>query len=370
MRMVFHHPHALALEGARASAIRPVQMVRAFEALGWQVDLVTGSAACRAESIAAIESRSAAGQRYDFVYAESSTEPTLLTDPHHLPLHPRLDFSFFARMKRRRVPIGLFYRDVYWRFPGYGQSLPTWKRVGAHAMYRYDLWQYRRCLDIMYLPTLEMAAHVPWPLAKAEALPPGCHSQPAPPKREDEGLSLLYVGGLSSHYQLHAVCRAVASVPGVSLTICTRPEEWAHAKESYPWVTEGCGIKVCHAQGEALRALYAQADLSVLCVEPSVYWTFAAPVKLFEYLGMGRPILASLGTWPGSQVAKEGWGWTVPYDDQAIADCLRHLLTRPDDFERARQRVLAQAGRHTWEARARQVADGLMGGVARSGEGQ
>ena len=146
MRMIFHHPLPIVPGSASASGIRPLQMMEAFRSLGIEVDAVCGYAAEREQAVARIERNIGQGVRYAFMYGESSTEPTLLTNPHHLPLHPWLDFGFFARLKARSIPLGVFYRDIYWRFPGYGAGLAWWKKAAAQLFYRYDLLQYRRLL--------------------------------------------------------------------------------------------------------------------------------------------------------------------------------------------------------------------------------
>ena len=49
--------------------------------------------------------------------------PTLLTEPHHFPTHPLLDFGFFRYVKKQGIPIGLFYSDIFWKFEDYGKDL-------------------------------------------------------------------------------------------------------------------------------------------------------------------------------------------------------------------------------------------------------
>ena len=55
MFMIFHHPLPLNPQATSASGIRPLQMIKAFEALGYQVDLVTGYAQERKEKIKQIK---------------------------------------------------------------------------------------------------------------------------------------------------------------------------------------------------------------------------------------------------------------------------------------------------------------------------
>ena len=78
-------------------------MMEAFRSLGIEVDVVSGYSSERAAAISRIERGLRQGVHYAFMYGESSTEPTLLTDRHHLPLHPTLNFGFFARLKARAM---------------------------------------------------------------------------------------------------------------------------------------------------------------------------------------------------------------------------------------------------------------------------
>lgn len=358
-RIIFHHPLPVHPDAQSASGIRPYRMLQAFRTLGYEVDAVCGYAAERARAIAEIDRRLRQGIRYDFMYGESATEPTLLTEPHHLPLHPRLDFGFMARLKARGIPLGLFYRDIYWRFPDYGRSLPGWKRLGALALYRYDLLQYRRLLDRLYLPSLEMVRHVPWVEAtRMAALPPGLVPQAIARRPPGPVLHLLYVGGIGTHYPMHELFDALQALPEVRLTVCTREAEWRAVAHEYSLPAQG-NVQVVHRSGEGLHALYETADLCLLFVKPQAYWEFAVPFKLYEYLSMQRPVIASAGTLSGDQVQREGIGWAVPYEARALTDLLRAIVADRTLLASRQAAMLDVSRKHSWIARAEQVAADL-----------
>ena len=124
MNMIFHFPLPLDSNAKSASGIRPLRMIAAFESLGYKVVLVTGYFSERKDCIAKIKEKIRRGRKYDFVYSESSTMPTTLTERNHLPLHPFLDWFFFRFCNKKGIPIGLSYRDIYWKF-FFGISRPT-----------------------------------------------------------------------------------------------------------------------------------------------------------------------------------------------------------------------------------------------------
>lgn len=339
-------------------------MLEAFTALGYDADVVSGYSAERSKKIAGIKKNIANGEKYEFMYAESSTMPTLLTDRHHLPLNPTLDFGFFSCIKNNGIPIGLFYRDIYWCFPPYEEKLSVFKASVARFFYRYDLTQYRKYIDRLYLPSLGMGKYIPsFPAEKMKALPPGhsgLQSDYVKQKKTDDRLSLLYVGGMSSHYQMHAVFEALRDMPGIRLSLCTRKAEWEMVKEEYGGDTSE-NIKIFHVSGSGLDTLYADADIAMLFVNPHEYWDFAAPVKLYEYLGALKPVIASKGTLAGRFVEENGIGWTIPYRTETLSELLIDLKNNPQEIEKVQQCCMSVAVHHNWRMRAQQVVDELTG---------
>lgn len=362
--MIFHHPLPLNYQATSASGIRPIKMLNAFKSLGYKVDLVTGYSAERKKGIKKIKNNIEKGLEYDFVYSESSTMPTILTDRHHLPLNPLLDFGFFKFCKRQNIKIGLFYRDIYWAFEGYGNDLNLLKIATAKLAYKYDLKNYNKYLTKLYLPSLEMGKYVPIVNGKIfEALPPGSDSNnhfdadANLSSSEDEKLNIFYVGGMSEHYQMHLLFKVVSQFPKIILTICTRENEWLSVKDTYPALTDN--IKIVHKVGEDMKMLMQQADIVSVFVKPHEYWEFAAPVKLYEYLGSRKPILASNGTLAANFVKNNKIGWAIDYKPSALTKFFVDLVNDRQKLVKVKGEMNAVAEQHTWVARAKQVQKDL-----------
>ena len=357
--IIFHHPRPLFPNSLSASGIRPIRMLEAFRSLGYHVDVVAGYSRERKLAVKTISENVRKGMVYDFVYSESSTMPTLLTDTHHLPIAPFLDFSFFAFCKRHNIPIGLFYRDIYWMFEEYGAGSARWKTACAKFFYRYDLHQYEKYLDKLYLPSMQMATYISVvDQRKARALPPGhdmTELQSSLPAAKS--LSLLYVGGLGLHYQMHELFAAAEGLDNILITICTRSEEWERVRASYGNLPGN--VVVVHASGYELLQLYQKADIALLFVKPQEYRAFASPLKLYEYIGHGKPIVASEGTLAGKFVAEHGIGWSIPYSIDSFKSLIASIFTDRDLLNQKRQAIEHLFHSHTWQARAKQVADDL-----------
>lgn len=361
--MVFHAPYPLGERGLRASGVRPVRMRQAFTDVGYDVIEVTGRGSERARAVTDLIRRLEGGLRVEFGYGENSTMPTLLTEPHHLPTHPLVDLGLLRLLRRRGIPTGMFYRDIYWRFPEYTERVHPVIAAGTRSAYHAELLVYRRLLDRVYLPSLRIADFVPHlRRSQVAALPPGGQivDAPAPPgpPAARRSFTVLYVGNLSPYYRMREMVRAVARLPGVRLLLCTPPEAWAAARAQYAPLL-GDDVEIVHRAGDELGELFAQADVCSLMVQPSDYRDFAAPVKLYEYLGYGKPVLASAGTLAARTVEDAECGWSVPYDADELVAVLSRLRDHPDEVAAATGRVVAARSAHSWTARAQTVAEDL-----------
>lgn len=361
MKIIFHHPLPLDPHARSASGIRPQRMLQAFKDLGYEIELVTGYSTERRAAIKRIKEQVKQGVKFDFVYAESSTMPTSMTDRHHLPLHPLLDFGFFSFCNKNGIPVGLFYRDIYWRFEEYGKNLNPLKINAAKLAYWFDLWVYQKTLTKLYLPSMQMGKYIPLVNKdKFEALAPGhLGSVDENSFASNNKLSLFYVGGMSSHYQLHVLFEVVREMPEIQFTLCTREIEWQAVKHEYPELSEN--INVIHKAGTEMEEYLKASDIAVLYVKPQEYWEFASPVKLYEYIGFNKPVLASEGTLSGRFVQENKIGWTVPYTNKALKEFLQLLLANPYMLEKAKESLGAVSSQHSWLARAEQVRNSLLG---------
>lgn len=358
-RCIFHYPLPIDRNSPFGGQQRPARIIDALSEWG-EVWIVDGSAEQRRASMKRVREAIASGQRFDFCYSESSTMPTTMTGANHFPSHPLLDFAFLAGLRRAGIPVGLFYRDIYWKFPVYGRDLPAWRRWAAKLAYRYDLMAYRACLDVLFLPSLRMGELVPvGSRVKKVALPPGSDIDTEPAMTACPPLRLFYVGGIGELYQLHELCAAVRDLPGVEFTICTRANEWQAVKADYADVM-GPNISVVHASGKKeLEPYFEWCNIAVLAMKPDPYRDFAAPLKLYEYIGNGKPILATGDTMVGDVVGRDGLGWTVPYSADSFRTVLEDLGTHPERVEQAHRAVLAVRPRNTWAARVEELADEL-----------
>ena len=353
--MVFHVPYRLNPQATSASGIRPVKMRAAFETLGYDVLEVSGSVRERGAQMKNVRREIKAGRKIEFVYSESSTRPNAFSESFRTP-HPFLDNSFLRFCRQHDIPVGLFYRDIYWKFSDFTASVGRLAATVLRSFYLLDVLGYRSATDILFVPSMRMAEVVPFTrLERCEALPPA--SDPVT-SANPRTLTLFYVGGLGTHYRLHEAVRAVGAVDGAKLTICAPQQQWQGESASYADVLTDA-TQVVHASGADLETFYAQASMGCLFLEPIGYREFAAPFKLYEYLGHGKPIIAAQGTLAGDFVEANDIGWAIPYTSDALVSLLEKIKKSPKLLEDKAANALRVREAHTWSARAAQVAKSL-----------
>ncbi len=358
--MIFHHPLPFKDNPQGGSQLRPYKMKAAFEELGYEVFLVAGTGGERTKAIRTLKERVRQGARFDFVYSEPPSAPIAVVN--HDVLHPWLDMGFLRWCHQQAIPVGLFYRDVYWRFDVYKQNSTLSKRLISIPLFWLEWLSYRRWVDHLFLPSQEMAAALPspWPPARYSDLPPGCELNSNTSNAKPNGqLDLFYVGGVTTPlYDLTPMLTAIKGLVGVTLTLCCRQDEW-HRVQSYYLPYMSPQIKIVHAHSSELADYYARADLFGLFRRVHPYLKFAMPVKVFESLGYGLPIITTTGTAAAEMIQREGIGWSIS-SPKEFRDLVLNLQAQPDQLLHKRQLTAQASKRHTWLERARTVADTLV----------
>lgn len=368
-RCIFHTPNYVDNRGISGSNVRPYKMMQAFKEIGYEVDIVTGYAKERKKKINEIKRNIKNGVKYEFVYSESSTMPTLLTEKHHLPTYPFLDFSFLKFCKKNGLKIGLFYRDIHWRFPKYKRNVSFMKRSISIPMYKYDLRKYKEILDVLYLASESVAKFIPEKFDKTliKALPPGSiYNEDIINSREKHfsvenrvSLNIFYVGGIGETYNITSLLKAVSSKEFVNLVICCRKNEWENNKKNYEKYLND-RIKIVHASGKELEKYYNEADMCSLFFNLDEYMKMSMPIKLFEYLSHVTPIIATKGSSGGDFVKNNNIGWVLDYESSDLENLLDNIIINQKMLKEKYSNSVVALNKNLWINRARQVEIDLV----------
>ena len=301
-RIIYHFPGVLPSSMEMGSKIRPQMMLKAFKKMGYDIELIEGSYKERKRKINDLKYKINNGNKYLYAYSESSWLPTLLSDGNKIPRFPLLDYQFFRLCNQKKIKLGLFYRDIYWRFDGLklDQNLTIFKRLYIEFFYYLDILVYNLCVNILFIPSIQMKNYIPMLKINCEPLPPAMDYSasdftPHLKNHSFDPLNILYVGGLARIYRIDKLIEVTSNLPFVSLTICTPKENWENEKFRYDSFLND-SIKIEHKSGDELLVLFKQAHIAAMFYEPNVYRTFLRSIKLFQFIEQQKPIIATVGS--------------------------------------------------------------------------
>ena len=174
-----------------------------------------------------------------------------------------------------------------------------------------------------------VVANYPFP---EELAPPAA---PLPRER-----AVCYVGGITRTRGAFEMVRAVTRVPGVRLLLAGRIEDAVleAALSAEPgWAQVDY---VGHVGRDEVRRILARASAGLVTLLPMPSYLDALPIKMFEYMSAGLPVIASdFPLWRGI-VERHGCGRCVaPTDVDAIAAAIREIVDAP-----AMVRTMGEAG--------------------------
>lgn len=351
MRAIFHFPQQIGPNPVSASSLRPFAIRDALSKEVTKLYEISGDREERKNKIRELERAIKSGERIDFLYFENITFPNNWSSGlKGRLLYHDIDTSFLLFAKDHAIPIGYFYRDLYWKFPELIKAMPKYKRYLFIRDCKYEIERLAKLVDVLFLPSNEMSKYVAeYNFKRIVDLPPGLTlHENSEHNHICEELKLIYVGGIGNHYRFSELFINIEK--NVHILICGRDKEINNIEANYDQITIEKNIF-----GDELKKRFLDADIGLLFMEPTTYMEFAVPYKLFEYMAYNLPVIASSDTWVGNFVQQEGIGWTIPYKNKEFRNLTKYLLENRKEIEEKKEQIKKIASLHAWQARAKKI---------------
>jgi len=307
------------------------------------LDLVAGDRGARRRALARYAT-SGRLRGLDGIYVETSS---------FLPAE--IDVAFLGLARAVGIDVLTYVRDAYQLFDDYGTPQSLRQRV-ARAAFRPAISALRAASSRMAFPTRGLAEAVLGDGgADALLLPPGS-PRPVEVAPMADAAGLLYVGdgrlpAQGADRLIHAVGLARDDGLSVSLTIVCR------AGHEPPPPHPGW-LRIARAEGGEIDELLPDIVATVIPRPRNAYNDLALPIKLFDYLAYGRPLLVTDCTEQAAVVNDAGAGIVMGDDPHAIAESIRQVVEAPQERQRAWYAAAHHAARAaSWEHRARRIVD-------------
>lgn len=313
------------------------------------LDLVAGYRSARRAAWA----RYALGGRLrglDGIYVESST---------FLPAEA--DIAMLALARTLRIPVLTFIRDAYQLFAEYDRSDSVRRWLGRRA-FLPAVRALGAVSTRLAFPSIGLARAVVGDPSRSILLPPGS-PPPIEVPRDPDARTLLFVGDARLPAQgadrlIAAVSQAREHGTDVDLLAVSRPGQ--EPPPPHPnW------LRLARAQGEEIAGLLPGVLATVIPRPRSAYNDLALPIKLYDYLSYGRPLLVTDCTEHARVVHDGGVGVVMRDDVGSMADAIGRVASAPvEELDGWSSNARAAARAASWSQRAATIVRTL---IARDG---
>lgn len=332
------------------SSVRPQHMYDAFIRLGYQVKLLEGQ-----------QNRGKERRRKVREIAEwlkTNCPDFCYVEPPTGPFFQGADLLLLKKLSKMKVPVGLFYRDALWRFAKWW-DVPPVKKFFLILAQKWDYHWFQKYCDILYFPSQSMADL--FQHKHKEILPPAALPQVLP-KTPPKGC-VAYVGGVSRRYGTDILLEAMRIIRerekrDIRLLLVCREQT---IETFAPKACQDPSIEVLHVSGrEALREVYRRADAGLFPGRRDIYMDFAVPVKLYEYLGFGLPVVSTNCVESKKLCESLGFGVVTQDNPEDFAKGILKLYDEAGLLDTLRDNACQAAAGQTWIHRAKKVAEDLL----------
>ena len=326
------------------SKVRPYKIYKAFLENGNEIVLINGGIKKRLKLFFSFL-KSKAFEGVEYCYIEPSTYPA----------NP-LDYIMFFYFKYKNIPMGYFYRDMYFRFP----DLFKLKGLNKHILllrYKFDLVLFKRLFKVVFFPSQLMAGYfsfrVKVPLPPAGSL-------------EFDGNevfhhSIIYVGGINNMLGARILLEAMDIVNNqgekLQLNLICRDKDTKDISEyqNKSW------LNVLHLSGDRLKEIYNKSDFAIIPRTRNPYFDFSMPVKLFEYMSYGKPVVVTDCTEMASFVKRNEIGLVAEDNAESLAQSIIELYNSPEKLNEFRKNIRQSLlTENLWKHRINTIEEALL----------
>lgn len=191
--------------------------------------------------------------------------------------------------------------------------------------------------------------------------------EPAEDQKVNSGLRLIYHGSLSSSRGLGNLIKAMDLINNhhdCELLLLGSGNEWKELRNlvSMLHLQKRVSFHAPVPYAEVPRFIH-RADAGVLPFPDWVAWNTSSPLKLFEYLSCGKPVIASeIPAHLNVLQGKDYVVWAKDSSPEQLAEAIERLYAHKEEFKRraskARDFVIAN---YTWERQAQKLQRFIRG---------
>lgn len=350
-KILLYFPYKLR-DNISGSSLRPNMMTDAFRRYaknaGKELIVVSGTTNERKKMVKNFDKKFLS--EIDYCYFENATLPFWLTDKDKMPRSIFWETKFLRNLKKQKIPIGIFYRDVYWKFKDY-YPLKGFKLFIMTRIYNKEKSFYDGIASKIFLPSISMNDFCNFK-TETFGLPPGI-ADILPTENKFDKKTLFYVGSLNENSGLNDIINILKIIEKYNLDfnvkiVCPKKDK-VKEKEKFKIMANFSNVEIKHLHGKELKKEYNNVSIAVIPRKVNSYNSFAMPIKLFEYIENGLPIISSNVTETAKFIEDNSIGY-VYKDHEHLIEVL-NKISNSDNYLNLLNNINDIKEDNSWESR-------------------
>lgn len=171
-------------------------------------------------------------------------------------------------------------------------------------------------------------------------------------KYDSTKLNLLYAGGMGEIYPIHNYISILAAKRNVHIYMCVRENELSNILDTSIYNSDKITLLFDYDRAEILNILRAM-DFGLLAFDYTEYMSKASPIKAYDYMSAGIPILSDKSNGLSDEISIQDIGICLDLKELKELDS---TALKKISFQK-RQNVSNYAIKNTWNHRVQYLID-------------
>jgi len=264
------------------------------------------------------------------------------------------DYIFLEKFKKNDIPIFPFIRDMYWKYDGMFRKTSQNRKWLMRCSKEFD-W-YTRNASALLFPSKIMADSVDYP--EKYVLPPAGDPSRCLAPELPYNKNIVFSGGISPKYGIDTLMRSMALL-GERFFDARCSVIGQDDKETIcEWKDSRCATFIPDKTYNEMPQLLANAYMTTIPIPKIPHNDFAMPLKLFDYMSAGRPVIATDCTAQAEFIKRNQIGIVTEDDPKSFAEGMATLIEDRDLAMKCGQNGLQSIiSRHSWQHRAGELVE-------------
>ena len=268
---------------------------------------------------------------FDGLYAESTNWPLRI-----------FDYIFFYKAAKK-IPITIFYRDCYWKFPKVYFKVNSLNRLISYFRFVVELLYFKKIFTHFFFPSIYFNEILK--VKSFSSLPPGTSKIASKTDvMKFDGINMLFAGSLSYGFEiLYDVVKELERRDvKFKLYIISADDFNSDSKNVIQYKTP------FNQHFELIKKMH----IGLIPRKPDAYLDTAIPFKIVDYMAFCLPILTINNLAAKDFIEKRKIGFAVDYDVNSICDAIEKFIQNPQIWNDMKNRVDYQIqNEDNWDSR-------------------